>query len=422
MFNKIKLLTLFIVSTICWSSNGVLADTKVASSQIKLHQESQDYNPDRIIQGETHPGDILKESESETPVWIVRLHGPSGLEFQQWLRSDRSKSIAQKASAEDVSAIQSHVAEIKNHQHSFVNRLSQSGLDISLRKSFTRAINAISVNANEDITEILRNHPDVASVTKSKKYKPFLWNSVRAIKADKVWAQNDAKQQSIRGKGIKVAILDTGIDYTHPDLGGCFGEGCKVAEGYDFVNDDPDPIEDEEYYSGLGHGTHVAGIVAADGEVTGVAPDATLFAYKVCGLDNCPEEFILSALERALDPDGDPLTDDAADVINLSLGNRYGSPDDPVPTAINEISEAGVLVVVAAGNDSTYGVIGDIAAAEKAITVGSVDSDFDEVAEFSSYGPVKNVSYVKPEILAPGDSIYSTDVNPLDEYRYGVRT
>lgn len=76
-----------------------------------------------------------------------------------------------------------------------------------------------------------------------------------------------------------VAIIDTGIDYTHPALGGCFGEGCKVVAGYNFVNEDDDPMDDD------GHGTHVAGIVGAlSDDLRGVAPQVRLHAYKV--LDN----------------------------------------------------------------------------------------------------------------------------------------
>ncbi|KAI8866193.1 hypothetical protein GQ42DRAFT_128543, partial [Ramicandelaber brevisporus] len=80
----------------------------------------------------------------------------------------------------------------------------------------------------------------------------------------------------LTGKGVKVGVIDSGIDYTHPDLGGCFGPGCRVQYGYDFVAKKDVPEECE------GHGTHVAGIIGAQGsEVAGVAPEVTLGAYRV---------------------------------------------------------------------------------------------------------------------------------------------
>ncbi|ORZ21905.1 peptidase S8/S53 domain-containing protein, partial [Lobosporangium transversale] len=119
---------------------------------------------------------------------------------------------------------------------------------------------------------------------------------------------------NLTGKGIKVGIIDTGIDYTHPALGGCFGPGCKVAYGHDFVGDDYDsgnpekdiPKPDNDPMDCGGHGTHVAGIVAARNEgpdtlgpqgFVGVAPDVTLGAYRVfgCGGD-VSDDVLLAAL------------------------------------------------------------------------------------------------------------------------------
>src|SRR5262249_8332249 len=113
-------------------------------------------------------------------------------------------------------------------------------------------------------------------------YTPDLYTAITMTGADVAHANGWT------GTGIKVAIIDTGIDYNHPDLGGCFGPGCRVTGGYDFVGDaytggtsnihpDPDPMDC------AGHGTHVAGIVGANGVVIGVAPDVTFRAYRVFG-------------------------------------------------------------------------------------------------------------------------------------------
>ena len=98
------------------------------------------------------------------------------------------------------------------------------------------------------------------------------------------------------GAGVKVAVMDTGIDYDHPDLGGCFGPGCRVAYGYDFVGDafnadptaasyNPVAVPDDDPDDCGGHGSHVAGIVGANGTVTGVAPNVTFGAYRVFGCE-----------------------------------------------------------------------------------------------------------------------------------------
>jgi Leucine-rich repeat (LRR) protein len=200
----------------------------------------------------------------------------------------------------------------------------------------------------------------------------------------------------VNGYGIRVGIIDTGIDYTHPDLGGCFGAGCKVALGYDFVNGDNNPMDDH------GHGTHVAGIVAAEGGVVGVAPEATLAAYKVCSAaGSCYYSYIIAALEQALA--------DELDIVNISIGGVPVSADNPLIVATNNAVDAGLVVVVAAGNEGLLGYrsITTPGLAEKALTVGAADAVTDTRAFFSSRGPVGD-SLIKPDIIAPGMAILST--------------
>ena len=199
-----------------------------------------------------------------------------------------------------------------------------------------------------------------------------------------------------------MAIVDTGIDYTHPDLGGCLGTSCRVIGGYDFVNNDADPMD------GMGHGTHVAGIVGASGTSTGVAPDVSFLAYKVLSSSGSGSfSNVIAGIERATDPDGDPNTDDSADIINMSLGG-LGSPDDAVSQAVDAAVALGVTVVISAGNSgSSYQTIGSPGVARKAITVGATDNS-DVIAGFSSRGPVPGGWAIKPDVVAPGVSVLST--------------
>jgi subtilisin family serine protease len=204
------------------------------------------------------------------------------------------------------------------------------------------------------------------------------------------------------GAGIVVAVLDTGIDYTHPALGGGYGPGFKVAGGYDFINGDDDPMDDN------GHGTHVAGTVAANAPgLIGVAPDATLLAYKVLSAQGSgATSGIIAAIERSVDPNGDGDPSDRVDVINLSLGGP-GDAEDPGSRAVDNAVAAGVVVVAAAGNDGGVATIGSPGSALHAITVAAVDDD-SNVTSFSSRGPSTRLLGFKPDISAPGFQVVST--------------
>jgi hypothetical protein len=138
-----------------------------------------------------------------------------------------------------------------------------------VKREYHRVFNGIAARVRGETIQAIRNLPDVERVWQDGEVRALLSDSVPLIQADRVH-----QELGFTGRGVVVAIVDTGIDYSHPDLGGCLGPGCKVAGGYDFVNNDSDPMDDN------GHGTHMAGIVAAKGGITGVAPDATLLATR----------------------------------------------------------------------------------------------------------------------------------------------
>ncbi len=269
----------------------------------------------------------------------------------------------------------------------------------AIRHTYRMTFAGASATVRRESLAAIRALPYVRAVHEDREMHTFLARSVPHIGAPQVWQQYGA-----RGKGVTVAVIDTGINYKHWALGEGFGPGFKVVGGYDFVNGDADPMDDQ------GHGTHVAGIVAANHrQLAGVAPDATLLAYKV--LDQTGSGFvstILAGIERAIDPnqDGDPS--DRADVVNMSLGGP-AAPDDPVIAAVERGIAAGAVFSLSAGNNGLVGSLGSPALAPSAITVGAVNLA-DKVADFSSGGPAGGGAdwALKPEIAAPGVGIVSS--------------
>jgi subtilisin family serine protease len=209
------------------------------------------------------------------------------------------------------------------------------------------------------------------------KVSASLDRSAAQVGAPQAWAKG------FTGKDVTVAILDTGVDETHPDLAGA------VVESKNFS--DSDSTDDR-----LGHGTHVASTVTGDGVYKGIAPDSKIVNGKVLGdYGGGRESDIIAGMEWAATK---------AKVINMSLGSSW--PDegtDPMSLALNKITEqTGALFVVAAGNSG--GPIGSPGSADAALTVGAVNRD-DTLAEFSSRGPRWYNNAVKPDITAPGVDI-----------------
>jgi subtilisin family serine protease len=285
-----------------------------------------------------------------------------------------------------------------------LRRAGKTAVTADVRWEYFRLFNGASVRvARSDIDAIARL-PYVKGVYADHEMRAMAGPAASQIGADKVWTS-----YGTRGSGVVVAIIDTGIDYNHEALGKGFGRGFKVASGYDFANKDDDPIDDN------GHGTHVAGIIAGSSTtITGIAPEATLLAYKALHASGSGSESdVIAAMERAVDPNGDGDLSDHADVVNMSLGGA-GGPDDPGARAVDNGTRAGIVFCIAAGNSGKFHSVSSPGAARTAITVGAVDSG-DLIASFSSRGPTPQALTMKPEVAAPGVSILSS----LPNNRYG---
>lgn len=216
--------------------------------------------------------------------------------------------------------------------------------------------------------------------------KASLDKSTHQIGADRAW------QAGFDGTGVKIAVLDTGVDKTHEDL-------RSQVVGEKNFSDSPDTVDR------VGHGTHVASIAAGTGAASGgalkgVAPGAKVISGKVLddrgyGTDSA----VIAGMEWAVA--------EGAHVVNLSLGSRDFPGVDPVEAAVDRLSaQSGVLFAIAAGNDGAAGesTVGSPGSADAALTVGAVD-DKDVLAEFSSRGPRVGDGAVKPDLTAPGVGI-----------------
>ena len=217
------------------------------------------------------------------------------------------------------------------------------------------------------------------------KVRPVLDKSVPQIGAPDAW------KAGYEGSGVEVAVLDTGVDATHPDLAG------KVKESQDFSGSPSGTVDH------FGHGTHVAATIAgtgagAGGTRKGVAPKADLLVGKVLGDDGYGyDSWIIAGMEWA--------AAEGAKVVNMSLGGEATDGTDPLSQAVNDITaQTGTLFVVAAGNEGQDETVGTPGAAASALTVGAVDRN-DGLADFSSRGPRLGDAGLKPEITAPGVGI-----------------
>ncbi|MAT95725.1 MAG: peptidase S8 [Anaerolineaceae bacterium] len=257
---------------------------------------------------------------------------------------------------------------IQAQQNAFIADATSRDANARVLGNARMALNAVMMSVDAAVLTDLAANPDVVSINPVVDYQMDLSETVPYIGASAV------QGMGYDGSGIRVAVLDSGIDYYHAAFGGSGDVNdylnddpsivepgtfptAKVVGGYDFVGSnwvsglptepDPDPLDDGP---GAGHGTHVGHIIGGDG---GVAPGADLYAVKVCSSisTSCSGVALIQGMEFAVDPNGDGDPSDHVDIINMSLGSDYGQPfDDDLAAAVENATAAGVLTVAAAGN------------------------------------------------------------------------
>lgn len=242
-----------------------------------------------------------------------------------------------------------------------IQQLIKPFKDIHLRHVFQEAIYGFSVEGNPESIEKLaqQNSKQIISISPVNQYKAQAEESVKIIGGEEVRGYFDKNNRRLTGKGVTVGVIDTGVDYTHPDLRRNF------AGGRDLVDNDADPMETKTLGRATVHGTHVAGIIAANGKLKGVAPDAKILAYRALGPGGGgTTENVLAAIEQAIK--------DKVDIMNLSLGNDINGPDLPISLALNRAVDKGIVAIAASGNSGpNVWTVGSPGTASKAISVGA---------------------------------------------------
>ncbi len=328
---------------------------------------------------------VAAAPRSEANRWIVMLEGTPTMQLQQ--RDGVGKHTMNKTD------LAKHQADLGRIRAQFLAESGYQQRGKTGPRTFETLIHGMVLTGNHDDAAFWRTLPMVKGVYANRRLQVKPMAQTPAAKPQQV-----AADSVYDGSGQVIAVIDTGVDYTHPDLGGGLGPDYKVIGGFDFVDDDNDPMD------GHYHGTHVAGIAAADGNLQGQAPKAKILAYRVLNSEGeGSEDDVIAGIEAAVNPDGDVATDDGADVINLSLGGP-GHADDPLCQAVDAAVEAGAVVVAAAGNEGNFAWrIGSPGAARDAITVGALHAD-GAIAYYSSYGPARP-AVAKPDLTALGDVV-----------------
>lgn len=330
-------------------------------------------------------GDVNISSSKATSV-IVELTAPSMVEAKHKGQS-QSKANLSKARTQVKADIGKTVTNSKvNREYDHVF----SGFSIELPANEIPALLAVpGVKAVYPDVEYTVTSLGEGEEVSEEAFSPNMFDSAPFIGADKAW------ETGFTGKGITVAVIDTGVDYTHPDLKHAFGS----YKGWDFVDNDNDPQETpakDPRGAATQHGSHVAGTIAANGQIKGVAPEAHLLAYRVLGPGGSGSTAnVIAAIERAVE--------DGANVMNLSLGNSLNLPDYATSIALDWAMSEGVVAVTSNGNSGPKNwTVGSPGSSRQAISVGATQLPFNvyDSTIFTSAG----VSYPSAKVMGfPND-------------------
>lgn len=333
-----------------------------------------------------------------TQRYFVRMEGSSLADKVKAARANGRKVSGAKQSA--------FVGRAKVSQRAAIQHAKRLGAKIVYR--FTRVVNGFSAEMTAKTARAVGRRADVNSVEETNIVFRANASSVPFIGAPEVWAQF-----GVSGQGMRVAVVDTGIDYTHADFGGpgtvaayesndqtviepgtfptakVIGGFDMVGENYDVLDGDPSndtPNPDPDPLDSDGHGTHTAGTCCGNGVPgnvgQGVAPDSLLYAVKVWEVGNSTDDVLVAGYEFAVDPNGDGNTSDKVDVLSFSGGVTYGTKSSVEAHAAQAVVDLGTVFVASAGNSGNQGsggsgyTVGTPATAKGVIAVAASIDEF----------------------------------------------
>ncbi len=302
---------------------------------------------------------------------------------------------------------------LENHarisQRSFIEYIKSLDKDISYESLWIT--NAVIVNCDRTTIELLANRDEIDSVWLNSEvkliqpvnapYKPGIkkgsgneWN-IDLINVPAVW-----EKYNLRGEGVLIGHIDTGCDGNHPDCQG------KIYAFRDFISDNNDAAYDDQ-----SHGTHTVGTILggnASGKFIGVAPRATIAVAKVFDKNgSAKDDAILKAMQWIMDPDSNPSTNDTPRLVSNSWGSSQLAKT--YWDVVYNWRAANIYPLFAAGNSGpSPKTVGTPGGFPHSVAVGATTSS-DKIASFSSRGPITwdGVNYIKPDVSAPGENIYS---------------
>jgi len=372
MQQKYKKLSAYtLVSLLAVSSFGGqgLANTATSSSPATLHLNDEATALEELA--------VIVELDEES---ILQAKHKGKSQSEQFLSKERDRVLAQ---------------------------LEKNGASVELLQEYDTVFSGFSIEIDSSDIQTLANIDGVKAIYSNQEYEvtpfdaesidpelysPQMLDSAPFIGSDDAWAAG------YTGEGVTVAVLDTGVDYTHPDLAHAFGD----YKGWDFVDNDNDPQETpagDPRGASTNHGSHVAGTIAANGQIKGVAPDATLLAYRVLGPGGRGSTAgVIAGIERAVT--------DGADVMNLSLGAAVNDPDYATSIALDTAMADGVVAVTSNGNSGPNNwTVGSPGTSREAISVGATQLPFNLfsadlfTSEGVSYPSVETMGFPNEEAL-----------------------
>ncbi|MGI8835323.1 MAG: S8 family serine peptidase [Pyrinomonadaceae bacterium] len=435
-------------------------------------RSGRDEQVTQVLEGDSAEIKAATNSAGQLAVLVELSDAPAATVYAD--KIEGSKLPRDVSVAQATEAAQTQLARITRAQDRLAAILSSSSINATEIYRVQRVLNGIAVYVAPEKLAALRQLPGVKAVHLLVLEYPSLSTSVPFIGAPELWNNAAGVRTNVTGAGIKVGIIDTGIDYQHSNFGGRglladytannrtsnadgFFPTQKVAGGYDFAGDaytggnapapDPDPMDCN------GHGTHVAGIAAgqgvnADGTTftgpyspstpflslrvgPGVAPRSSLYAIRVFGCTG-GTNLTVPGIEWSIDPNSDGDFEDRMDVINMSLGSNFGVASNPSALASDNAVRAGVVVVASSGNaGDTFFISGAPGVSGRAISVANTldpgvgvnRSRINAPPAITRDLPVSNSLYGPQLFDVTGDVVLGLDVaEPLDALPAGTTT